>query len=231
MDAQAELGHAPDRMVERPALGRQGAQVVRVGRHDGEDDAGVGAARRERRLVDRRVAVVDAVDLEHVERGLHVGPRHAELAGVRGGLEAGAARCRVGGGEQLGRPVDLAVVDADADHLVDAMRRSPSRPSRAPPRDRPRGRSPAPAGRRCRAAARRRRSRARSPPAPRRRGCRRRAPCRSGSRRIRCSRRWCAAASSRYSKARRCRSSAERISCASSARSTRSTPTGFSPRV
>ena len=39
--------HAADRMVERPALRRQRAQVVGVGRHHREDDAALGAAARE----------------------------------------------------------------------------------------------------------------------------------------------------------------------------------------
>ena len=72
------------------------------------------------------VAVVDAIDAQHLDRGPHVGPRHAELACVGGGLQAGAARRRVRGGEELGRTVDLAVVDADADDLVDPVLDDPA---------------------------------------------------------------------------------------------------------
>ena len=116
--AQAQGGHAANRVVQRPALGRQRAQVVGVGGHHGEDDARVGALARKVRRIDHRVAVVDAVDLEQLDRRAHVGPGHAELAGVGGGLQPGLARGAVGIRKQLGRAVVLAVVDADAHHLL-----------------------------------------------------------------------------------------------------------------
>ena len=119
VDAQTQAGHAADRVVQRPALFRQRAQVVRVGRHDGEHDAGIGAASREACVVHRCVAVVDAIDLQQLDSGAHVGPRHAELAGMCGRLQAGTPRFGIGVGKQFGRSVNLAIVDADADHLVD----------------------------------------------------------------------------------------------------------------
>ncbi len=125
VDAQAQAGHAADRVVQRPALGRQRAQVVGVGGHHGEQHAAPGTVARELRVVHHGVAVVDAVHLQQFQGGAHVGPGHAELARVRGGLEAGAPRVLVRLREQLGRALVLAVVDADADHLVAAVRADP----------------------------------------------------------------------------------------------------------
>ena len=118
VDAQAQARHAADRVVQCPARRRQGAQVIRVGRHHGENDAAFCALARVVRRVDDGVTVVQPVHLQKFDRGAHVGPGHAELAGMRGGLQARLARERIGRCKQLRRAVDLAVVDADAEYLV-----------------------------------------------------------------------------------------------------------------
>ena len=125
MQSQAQLRHRADRVIERPALPAQSAQVVGIGRHHGKYQAPLGVAARQFGIVDDGVAMVDAIDVQFVDGGGHVHPRHAEFARVRGALEAGLARGAVGLQKQFGRSIVFAVVDADADHLRRAVRLHP----------------------------------------------------------------------------------------------------------
>ena len=92
--------------------------VIGIGRHDGEDDALVLAAFQQVRRVEHRIAVVDAVAAEQVERRFDIARRFAELAGMGGAFQAMPAGQPVGFPEFLRRVAGFHVVHADADGFV-----------------------------------------------------------------------------------------------------------------
>ena len=85
-----------------------------------------GALGREFGIVDNRVAVVDAVNLQQIDGRAHIAPGHPELARVCGGPQAGLARIGVSLRKQLRWPIHLPVVHADAGHLVATIADDPA---------------------------------------------------------------------------------------------------------
>ena len=76
----------------------------------------------QRRVLDAAHAVVDALDLQHVERAADVCGRPL-LAGVGDAVQAELAAAREHARELLRRMAALAAVEADADELVAVRQR------------------------------------------------------------------------------------------------------------
>ena len=71
------------------------------------------------------VAVVDTVNLQGMQGGVHVLPRHTKLPGMGGGFQAVSTRQRIHVGKFFGRMVVFAVVHANARHIVRAQVQHP----------------------------------------------------------------------------------------------------------
>ena len=108
----AERVHHTQRHVGQRAHGQRGLPVAQFG-----DQRGV---------LHRPHAVVDALDLEQIQRLAH-GVRAALLAGVRDQPQALGGGHLVRAGEQRGRVAHLGGVEPDADELVTERQRRAER--------------------------------------------------------------------------------------------------------
>ena len=95
------------------------------GRRYRKNDAPLGALARTGRVVKDAVSVVDAVRLQDLHRSSHVRPGQPKLARVRCGHEPATPSQRIARREPLRRMVLLSVIDTDAHHLIASVLQRP----------------------------------------------------------------------------------------------------------